>query len=77
MALERPIWILRSDRIPEKVEARGQRRKVEIPADVTHWCHEGDREWTSWWKAKPSGFAMQRGDDEPTPNLKGTPCPRS
>jgi hypothetical protein len=56
----RPLWILRGNRIPEKVEAKGNRRKVEIPPDVTHWRHDGDREWTPLWREKPAEAVIGR-----------------
>lgn len=56
----RPLWILRGDRVPEKVEARGKRRKVEIPADATHWCHEGDPGWIPFYRARPDEAAPAR-----------------
>jgi hypothetical protein len=45
--LNRPLWILRAGGMPEKVEAKGKRRKLEIPPDVTHWAYEGEP-WTPY-----------------------------
>lgn len=50
----RPLWVLRGNCMPEKVVSKEGRRKVEIPPDVTHWCHEGDPEWTPLYRARPS-----------------------
>jgi hypothetical protein len=50
---DRPLWILRGNRVPEKVESKEKRRKVEIPADATHWCHEGGRDWIPFHRARP------------------------
>jgi hypothetical protein len=44
--LGRAVWILRGDHTPEKVEPRGERKKIRIPADATHWCCAGDSRWT-------------------------------
>lgn len=46
IACGRLVWILRGNRVPECVEAKGKRRKVVLPVDVTHWCCEGDLLWT-------------------------------
>lgn len=53
-AFNPPLWILRGNRMPEKVECKEKRRKVEIPADATHWCHEGDQEWIPFYRARPA-----------------------
>jgi hypothetical protein len=70
IVMDHPIWILRGNRMPEKVEARGKRRKVQIPADATHWCHEGDQQWTPLWESKPEGCEIRREEEpvsEPEP----------
>jgi hypothetical protein len=41
-----PVWILRGDHTPERVEAKDKRKKIHLPPDATHWCCEGDLLWT-------------------------------
>lgn len=48
LSLGKTVWIMRGDRMPEKVSADKARRKTEVPPDVTHWCCEGDPQWTPY-----------------------------
>lgn len=43
-AMGPPLWILRR-RTPEQVEAKEGRRNVDLPADATRMCREGDLRW--------------------------------
>lgn len=64
-AMGPPLWILRR-RTPEQVEAREGRRNVDIPADATKGCREGDQRWRDIEAMKAErGFASATKGEAP------------
>jgi hypothetical protein len=41
--VERPLWVLLPGAMPVRVEARNRGSLFKL---ATHWCHEGDEQWT-------------------------------